>query len=409
MEVLSAIAINLATGIAIEFWSGINGSVEKEIKKAFNQALTDWSKNKDLREQKRRDLLKFLLDSLKKEEIIIQKSSTKEYVEFLEKFKLRLAEHKAAFGYLESIKNERQFEKEIGHLKKIDNITTDTNKKVSLILEILGDSQKPGSEKELENITHNDSRLVLFNNYKKECEEFYIPRDVDKRFCKLIKLGNVWIYGKSGIGKTALISRNLLINGYETIFCDFSPVSIKSAEDLLKEVSENICEKYSIQDECKEENKIKKLRNNILKIDNSNIVIVIDELSIESPEILKDITLNIIQLITYYNNSRENSSLKFVVSTISKPEIVKALKGKAMEHFQFKEIDQWNGELKDLLIIINDALNDFLDPEMQEIIIDKSNNSPRLLKAIIRKLLVQDNINMKVVTKVSDETYNEHF
>lgn len=409
MEILSAIAINLATGVAIEFWSGLKNNVEAEIKKAFNQALSDWSNNNTLRESKRRELLNFLVKSIENEGIAIERSSNTEYVDFIEKFKIRLAEYPVAFNYLESIKNEKQYKEEINKLNKIDSITSDTNKKVTKLLEILGDSQNLEENNNSGIRATENFRLVLFNNYKTECEKYYFNRDIDDRFCKLITLGNVWIYGRSGIGKTALISRNLLINGYEVIFCDFSPVTIKNATDLLEEVSENICEKYSIVDTYEEENKIKKLRNHILAIDNSNIVIVIDELSIESPEILNEITQNIVQLITHYNNSRDNSNLKFVVSTILKPEIIKSLKGKALEHFQFKEIDHWNGELKSLITIINDALGNFLDTEMQQVIIEKSNSSPRLLKAIIRKLLVFEKINIKVVSQVSDETYNEHF
>jgi len=53
-------------------------------------------------------------------------------------------------------------------------------------------------------------KKVLFNVYKKDYEDYYIARESDYDFNRFLSLDkSVWLYGKSGVGKTNLAFRNL--------------------------------------------------------------------------------------------------------------------------------------------------------------------------------------------------------
>ncbi|MGB6036091.1 MAG: hypothetical protein WBG42_07470, partial [Cryomorphaceae bacterium] len=78
--------------------------------------------------------------------------------------------------------------------------------------------------------------IVLFNNYTKRNEPFYLSRSTDNLFNKALEINNIWVFGKSGNGKTALINRNLIQNEIEYCFCDLSPVTIKTCSDVHNEI-----------------------------------------------------------------------------------------------------------------------------------------------------------------------------
>ncbi len=100
---------------------------------------------------------------------------------------------------------------------------------------------------------------ILFNNYSIKNEPFYLERKVDKEFMNVISINNIWLYGKSGSGKTALVNRNLLCNNIEYCFCDLSPINVNSSNDVLEEILCIIEEQFMIQRDNKITNKIKQI------------------------------------------------------------------------------------------------------------------------------------------------------
>ena len=101
-----------------------------------------------------------------------------------------------------------------------------------------------------------------------------------------------------------------------------------------------------------------------------------------------------------------SNELKFVVSTISTPKTIIKNISKAGNYFQFLCCDDWKNDNILLLEIISNALKINLDSS-KDLILSKSQNSPRILKSIIKKIIIGkklDNNSVKVaVEKVISE------
>lgn len=411
IELISSFAINCASSIALDLWSKSKQTVDKEIKKAFEQALKDWCPNEGIREIKKEELKKnFLEIAYKPESFSEDYKCYGEFEKFYIFFNQHLSKFQVAYNYITSIQGAERYKAEIKILSEVNSTVKDTNDKVTEILDYVKTGNKTvDAKKERKKTERLPVRKILFNNYTKDVEEFYFERKIDTHFRKSLESGNIWIYGFSGIGKTALINRNLILDSIEYVYCDFSPIEISSSKDLLNEIILTITEKYNISSELKSDNLIKKTCDLLSKIETKEIVIVIDELSINDSSILKEITEQFVKLLNHHCNKTSCSCLRFIASTISEPTFDKTYSGKALEYFEVIEIDNWNGDLENLLTMLEKSLCIGIDEEMQTIILQNSKSSPRLLKKILRKLKSLDSINLSIVQEISETARKEHF
>lgn len=247
---------------------------------------------------------------------------------------------------------------------------------------------------------------ILFNNYSKRNEPFYLLRDSDSEFNEALAINNIWLFGKSGFGKTSLISRNLIQNSIDYCFCDLSPIRIKKAEDVLLEILVTIEEKFSMERDINEENILKQISKILCLKSTSRAVIVIDELSVSDDKVLRKIAEYFIQLVTHFSNQSEEDELRFVVSTIANPKQIIRSKSKASEHFHFICCNSWESYSSQLFDILSASLNIDIT-ESKSKIIEKSQHSPRILKNIFRKIVVSRRTNAESVDKAIIETLEE--
>ncbi len=259
----------------------------------------------------------------------------------------------------------------------------------------------------IKNNPQKNPKLILFNNYKEDCKEFYLSREIDYTFNSSLELNNIWLYGESGYGKTTLISKNLIDSKIESVFCDLSPIRINSSNDIFREITEQLELKFEVEIE-REGNMIKNITNfiNTIKID--NLIILLDEFYITNSSLLEEIANDLIKFVNYYNNiSLNNCNIKFVISTIKNPCNVFHNKSKASNFFLFLNCNKnWENDIKKLYDIINSNL--YLDIENYENkIIEKSNNSPRILKNIFRKIVSREFINDEIIENIFEEIKNE--
>lgn len=405
MEPLSSFAISFAAGIAFDLWSKSQGTVEKEIKKSFNDALCDWCTNDLIRNAEELELKKDFEKRINKTADNSSYICPTKFQKFYEFFEKRLSQNQVAFNYVSSIRDVERYNHEICILNSVKSDTTQIEKKVTDILNIL--EKKP---KTIKQRTQPISvRRVLFNNYSKESEDYYISRKIDDVVLNFLKTGNMWIYGMSGIGKTAIINRNLIQNNIEFIYCDFSPIEITCSDSVIEEINLSITEKYGLLPIKKTDNKIKNACELLTQIESKDIVIVVDEISIDDNLLLKKVTDSIVKLITHYCNTANSTSLRFIISTINKPCFEKSQKNKANEHFEFLEIDSWDDDLERLLILILQSLDCEIDQFCISVIISNSCNSPRLLKKIVRKIYTLKKFDLESVTLISETLRKEHF
>lgn len=250
-----------------------------------------------------------------------------------------------------------------------------------------------------------DYNKVLFNNYSKEVEPYYFERTFDCTFNDSLNIENVWVFGKSGSGKTTLINRNLKINEIEYCYCDLSPTKINSTEDVLNDILCTIEDKFNVDREACEKNTIKNIANILCKVSSKRIVIVIDELAVEDNKLLQDISESLINLVVFYSN-KNNNELKFVVSTISTPKTIIKNISKAGNYFQFICCDEWKNDDLLLLEIISNALKINLDTS-KDFILSKSQNSPRILKAIIKKIIIGKKLDRNSIIEATEKVISE--
>lgn len=247
---------------------------------------------------------------------------------------------------------------------------------------------------------------VLFNNYSQKNEPFYLNRDSDSEFNKSLEISNIWLFGKSGVGKTALINRNLIQNKIEYCFCDLSPINITKVEDVLNEILVTIEDKFDLGRDNSNTNILKQISQILCRASSSKTIIVIDELSVSDNSTLKDIASSFIQLVTHYSNQAENNELKFVVSTISDPKDIIQNKSKASGYFQYICCDSWDKYSSQLFDILAQALNIQLE-DSKSIILEESKNSPRTLKNIFQKIVVYNDSSEKSINKAIKLTQAE--
>lgn len=277
----------------------------------------------------------------------------------------------------------------IDHLTKIDEIHAATvPKKITL----------PTSAAK--------TNTILFNNYTEKNEPFYLERENDNQFNTSLEINNIWLFGESGVGKTALINRNLIQNNIDYCFCDLSPVSINDSEDVLKEILISIEEKFHSERNLSENNILKQISQILCNVGSEKIVIVIDELSVSENTVLKNIANDFISLVTYYRNQANRDELKFVVSTISNPISIIQNKPKASDHFQYISCNTWSDYLESLFDLLSKSLNLEIEDSKSEII-KNSKNSPRLLKNIFKKIVISNNSSLESVNNAIKQSLEE--
>ncbi len=262
-----------------------------------------------------------------------------------------------------------------------------TNTMVAKLVDTFVPKIREGISVNKEPLISENINNILFNNYTKENELYYFERTVDLEFSNLVKVGNVWVYGFSGAGKTALINRNLIQKGYDYIACDCSPITISNVDDIFEELVYSISAKYNI-DPPNEGNRIKQI-NKLLDHCNINkgIIILIDEISFPNTEVQIAFANSLVQLVTTYNKKDNNRLLKFVISTIPEPlDIIKREKSKASEHFHYLSANDWDKQITQFVNKFIPELKLSLDDVSIKEIIDGCNNSPRLVKNILRKI-----------------------
>ncbi|TKG03332.1 serine protease [Vibrio sp. F13] len=254
--------------------------------------------------------------------------------------------------------------------------------------------------------TRHDPHHVLFYRYSNESERFYFVRDEDRIFGKSILLNNIWLSGDSGSGKTALINRNIIFGKMTHCYIDFSAVTVLCKDDVLNEIFYSLCEQFEVDELDKGRNIIKDISRIINEIGSNKLVIVIDELSINSEELLKDISNGLMQLVNYISNSYGQNKIKFSVSTIHPPSSLLFNASKAQEFFHFIDCNSWSDCLEELFDIL--SVNLCLDIEYaKSFIVEKSKCSPRILKSIFREIILLDDINIDKIKLVTNKVLSE--
>lgn len=248
--------------------------------------------------------------------------------------------------------------------------------------------------------------LILFNHYTEACDKYYHPRKIDSALINNLEINNVWVYGKSGKGKTTLINRNLIQEKIHFCFCDLSPIIIEKKEDVINEILYCIEDSLDIKRNNEEVNGIKCIVKLLNKAKKDKYIIVIDELSLKTDILYSEIANELNQLVIHYNNLRKSDTLRFIISTINNPIDSLENLNKASELFQFIDCNDWENELSNLFDILDSALGTNLE-KFKSKIVESSNHSPRMLKNIFRKIILSHDLSEKSIAEIISKTIKE--
>lgn len=252
---------------------------------------------------------------------------------------------------------------------------------------------------------NSDPKIVLFNNFSIKSTPYYFDRKIDKEFNNNLLINNIWIYGDSGCGKTAFVNKNLITNNIEFCYCDLSPITINCADNVLEEIICTIEIKFETDRNNKITNKVKQISELLSQKCINNMVIVVDELSIRNSILMKDIFDNLLKVVINYNNSNPLANLKFIISTIKNPNLIDEYP-KATSYFHFVDCTDWENDIIGLFDIINHALKLGLE-NYKIMILESCAGSPRILKSIFRKLLLQQNLDEEKIKSIINTVKKE--
>lgn len=255
---------------------------------------------------------------------------------------------------------------------------------------------------------------VLFIKYLKEYEPFYFRREQDDILNSALNVSHVWISGDSGLSKTNLLTRSVIVKEFESVSCDLSPITINAADDILEDIISTIRSKYSslINNRIERNpNKIKELADllDVLSNNYQNIALCIDELGIDHDDIFKDFVDQIVKFTNYHtNNSKNQSKIKFIISTITDPRSFCKNINKAREYFNFIHLVKWTDkEIEGLYLIIKSSLGLDFEKSDETQILSQSQGNPRLLKNIIKKIISFEGVPGWTIQKAINNAIND--
>lgn len=255
-------------------------------------------------------------------------------------------------------------------------------------------------------IKTNNHKLVLFNHYKIESEPYYIERTIDNKFLKNLKFNNIWIFGKSGVGKTALLHRNLIKTQTTYCYCDLSPLTITCKEDVLEDILITLEEEFSFQKDKSQRNMVYQISDLLCKVIQPQVVIAIDEISISDLKVFSEVIESFSAIINLYEKKSANNNLKFVISTINNPLDLFQNKAKSSQLFEYICCDEWSEYIEDLYKLISYALSINI-PQHMPFIISHCHNSPRILKKIMSRVFINSCKTVQEIENIVQSTLKE--
>ncbi|MCR4030152.1 5'-methylthioadenosine/S-adenosylhomocysteine nucleosidase family protein [Flavobacterium panacis] len=273
---------------------------------------------------------------------------------------------------------------------------------------ILKDTEKT----ELTSI-HNLNQ-VLFDRYDQSKEEYYINREIDKTIKTHLNIYSLWIYGKSGRGKSNIILRNVIKEKLDHILISLANCNGLTIDDFFKEMLIELSEKLEPESNTFEnvnfQQSIKKIVALLEKhFKNKIVYIIIDEIPLGNDANCKSFTDKICSLFISNSLRSDCTQIKFVLSSIYSPVThIKEFNQKIYEIVKFIELNDWDQENSlDLVNLIEAKLNLSIENEIKIEIVKSSNGSPRFIKKIFKNSIALDGLKLETYKHIISETNRE--
>jgi nucleoside phosphorylase len=311
---------------------------------------------------------------------------------------------------------------------KKQNQETAINSALSLCLELFNSSYAfsalglyPLKEKEdaVCSCNHQLADEILFEVYNKSNEKYYVAREHDNAFSKILDQYCIWVHGISGCGKTNLIFRNLILNKF-----NYTPVSLASCIELdvielFKEILFDIESNFGKLQNPLNNNTFSNICRNILSLleqycTETEHVILIEEIPISSENDYKEFVSHFFSLLILKKLKHGLNKVKFVLSSIKNPTVhIKPTHQKIHQQVKFIELENWNTEdIDNLIQLICNELDLKLSKELVDKLKDSSNNSPRFVKKFFRNVLaccITDEVNYENILAETERELKQFY
>ncbi len=305
---------------------------------------------------------------------------------------------------------------------KINKQTIAINSALSVCLEIFNSSSVFRELKVLPvesgqvDILKKDLNInaVLFDIYDTDKEAFYIERDQDERFNKVVAQFGVWIYGPTGCGKSNLIIRNLTKQNKNFIQISLAACIGLDIESFFKEILYEIASKVEgVTSQVQPTNfsECSKLLLELLNkhYQNKELIIFIEEIPISSETNYEEFSGKMFSLLISKSLKGGLDKIRFVLSSINNPiNYIQIFQQKVHQQINFLPLEYWQKEeIISLIEIIETEFQFTLPAGIKNELVNISNGSPRFIKKFFRSLYTLYKTDEKTLQFILKETQRE--
>lgn len=240
-----------------------------------------------------------------------------------------------------------------------------------------------------------DLNKVLFIHYESDCEPYYLKRSVDEALAPFILKESCWVYGKSGMGKSELLTRTLIHNNLNYIYVDLSLCSRTEPLDSFRTIYEEICNNVNVepQDVSDFRNLIKLIADLLNEyMGNQTLYLLVDEIPFEhKTSVFNEFVESFCAMMTYCGKRLSNTSVLFMLSSIASPlELLSPdYFEKVSQHIKFLELESWTiDECVDLINLLDIHVHlNWTEINLEDFAL-AFDCSPRLIKNALKDVCV---------------------
>ena len=256
---------------------------------------------------------------------------------------------------------------------------------------------------------------VLFDFYDStQKEPYYIERESDETFNKLLNQYGIWVFGPSGCGKSNLIIRNIKKTNKEIIQVNLASYISQDVENFFKEILYEVSFKIGGVYSQFQPNSFSECSRELISLLNKNyenkeLIIFIEEIPISSEKDHKEFTEKLFSIIISKNFVNGLTNVKFVLSSIENPaKNIPIIQQKIHQQISFIHLEYW--EIEDITRLVEMILKEFkliLNADFKRELILSANGSPRFIKKFFRSIYTLNKVDVKTLKIILKETERE--
>ena len=231
----------------------------------------------------------------------------------------------------------------------------------------------------------------LFEAYTPRDEAFYVVRNFDNILAQTLGSGHVWLYGESGVGKSAALRRAVCQNGWHLNHLSLAGYEVTTPLQLFRAMCVELASigtsNASPPLDCSPADLFLFLKR-VLGAFPADLVIanVVEEMSLESEDLAEFANLLAKFLDSLVSAPQLFRRVQFALSSLNDIDAATVpMHPKTRELVQLLPVERWSIEDASRLVeLLTSTVEPTLSPASQEKIVLSAQGSPRFVKQIFR-------------------------